>query len=93
MLMPLSACAPLAVPFGFLGCTILGSLGAFVPDLPGVPVYDFLNLSFPIAICGDTTVAILPALVAPAVAFSCILYMIISFIFIYCYLFRPALSM
>ena len=80
-LTPGSACAPLAVPFGFLGCTILGSLGAFVPDLPGVPVKDFLNLSLPIAMCGDTTDAMFPALVAPAVAASCILLIITSFIF------------
>ena len=64
--MPFSACAPLAVPFGFLGCTIFGNLGAFVPDLPGEPVNDFENLSLPMAICGLTTVAMLPALVAPA---------------------------
>ena len=28
-----------------------------MPDLPGVPVYDFLNLSGPTAMCGDATVA------------------------------------
>ena len=77
-LTPLSACAPLAVPSGFLGCTIFGNFGAFVPDLPGDPVNDFLNLSLPIAMCGDTTDAMLPALVAPAVAVS---LMITSFIF------------
>jgi len=76
---PLSACAPLAVPSGFLGCTIFGSLGARVPDFPGVPVYALVNLSLPIAMCGDTTDAMLPELVAPAVAYSRIN---ISFIFI-----------
>jgi len=49
---------------------IFGRLGALVPETPGVPVYDFLNLSGPIAICGDTTEAILPDDVAPAVAVS-----------------------
>ena len=67
---PGSACAPLAVPSGFLGCTIFGNLGARVPDTPGVPVYAFVNLSLPMAMCGDTTVAMLPADVAPAVACS-----------------------
>ena len=81
-LMPLSACAPLAVPFAFLGCVIFGNLGAFVPDRPGDPVNDFENLSLPIAMCGLTTVAMLPALVAPAVACSCTLRMITSLIFI-----------
>ena len=70
MLVPGNSCAPFTVPFGFFFCTIFGSFGAFVPDTPGLPVNDFLNLSLPIAICGDTTVAILPALVAPAVAAS-----------------------
>lgn len=78
-LTPGSAWAPLAVPLAFLGCTIFGNLGAFVPDTPGDPVNDFLNLSRPIAMCGDTTVAILPADVAPAVACS---RMITSRIFI-----------
>ena len=59
----------------------MGRFGALVPDLPGVPVYDFLNLSGPIAMCGDTTVAILPALVAPAVAYSFKLIVTISVIF------------
>ena len=67
---PGNACAPLAVPSGFLGWVILGSLGALVPDRPGVPVYAFVNLSLPMAMCGLTTVAMLPALVAPAVACS-----------------------
>jgi len=78
-LTPGRLCAPLAVPSGFLGCTILGNLGARVPDTPGVPVYAFVNLSLPIAMCGDTTDAMLPELVAPAVAYSRIN---ISFIFI-----------
>ena len=69
-LTPLSLCAPLAVPSGFFGCTIFGSLGAFVPDTPGDPVYDLLPLSLPMAMCGDVTDAILPELVAPAVAYS-----------------------
>ena len=46
---PGSLCAPLAVPSGFLGCTIFGNLGALVPDLPGDPVNDFENLSLPMA--------------------------------------------
>jgi hypothetical protein len=46
----------------------LGGLGALVPDLPGLPVYDLLAL--PMAKCGLTTVAILPADVAPGVAVS-----------------------
>ena len=81
-LTPFSACAPLAVPLGFLGWVILGSLGARVPDLPGDPVYAFVNLSFPIAMCGLTTLAMLPALVAPAVACSLIFCVITSLIFI-----------
>ena len=81
-LVPFSACAPLAVPFAFLGCTIFGNLGAFVPDRPGDPVNDLENLSLPMAMCGLTTVAMLPALVAPAVACSCTLRMITSLIFI-----------
>ena len=72
-------CAPLAVPSGFLGCTILGNLGARVPDLPGVPVYALLPRSLPMAMCGETTVAMLPDEVAPAVACSLIK---ISLIFI-----------
>tara|TARA_R100000081_G_C4776121_1_gene148699 strand:+ start:437 stop:895 length:459 start_codon:yes stop_codon:yes gene_type:complete len=79
---PGKLCAPLAVPSGFFGCTIFGNLGAFVPDLPGVPVYDFLNLSGPAATCGFARVAMLPALVAPGVACSCTLRMITSLIFI-----------
>ena len=67
---PGNACAPLAVPSGFLGCVIFGNLGARVPDLPGVPVYAFVNLSRPMAMCGLTTEAMLPADVAPAVACS-----------------------
>src|SRR6056300_1465872 len=66
---------------------ILGRLGAFTPDFPGVPVYDFLNLSGPIAMCGETTVAILPADVAPAVATSFKLIDIISVIFILLFIF------
>ena len=65
----------LSVGFCFTG---FGTLGALVPDTPGVPVYDFLNLSLPMAMCGDTTDAILPALVAPAVACSLILRCITS---------------
>ena len=84
MLVPFKLWAPLAVPLGFFGCTILGNFGALVPDTPGDPVNDFLNLSLPIAMCGDTTVAIFPALVAPAVAASPIfLLLIISNIFIF----------
>ena len=61
-----------AVPSLRLGCVILGSLGARVPDTPGEPVYDFENLSLPMAMCGDTTDAMLPDDVAPAVACSVI---------------------
>ena len=82
-LTPGSLWAPFAVPSGFFGYTIFGNLGAFVPDLPGVPVYDFLNLSGPAATCGLAREAMFPALVAPAVACSLfILRMSISFIFI-----------
>ena len=81
-LTPFNACAPLAVPFGFLGCVIFGNLGARVPDFPGDPVYAFVNLSLPMAMCGDTTDAMLPALVAPAVACSLIFCAITSLIFI-----------
>ena len=66
----------LSVGFCFFA---FGTLGAFVPDLPGVPVNDFLNLSGPIAMCGDTTVAILPDEVAPAVACSLIISCILMF--------------
>ena len=59
----------LSVGFCALG---FGTLGALVPERPGVPVYDFLNLSRPMAMCGDTTDAMLPAAVAPAVACSLI---------------------
>ena len=69
----------LSVGFCFLG---FGTLGAFVPDTPGDPVYDFLNLSLPMAMCGLVTDAMLPALVAPAVACSCTLRTITSLIFI-----------
>src|SRR6056300_672219 len=69
---------------------ILGRLGAFTPDFPGVPVYDFLNLSGPIAMCGETTVAILPADVAPAVATSFKLIDIISVIFILLFIFHQS---
>jgi hypothetical protein len=65
----------LSVGFCFFG---LGGRGALVPDTPGDPVYDFLNLSGPTATCGFATVAMLPADVDPAVAVSCM----ISFIFI-----------
>ena len=82
---PGSACAPLAVPCGFLGCVILGSLGALVPDFPGVPVYAFVNLSLPMAMCGDTTEAMLPAEVAPAVACSRIMISLIFIANIYCF--------
>jgi len=81
-LTPFNACAPLAVPLGFLGCVIFGNLGARVPDRPGEPVYAFVNLSFPMAMCGLTTLAMLPALVAPAVACSLIFCVITSLIFI-----------
>jgi hypothetical protein len=82
-LTPGKLCAPLAVPSGFFGCTIFGNLGDFVPDLPGVPVYDFLNLSGPAATWGLFNEAMLPALVAPAVACSLFTLRIsISFIFI-----------
>jgi len=57
----------LSVGFCALG---FGTLGALVPERPGVPVYDFLNLSGPMATCGLTTEAMLPELVAPAVACS-----------------------
>ena len=69
----------LSVGFCFFA---FGTLGAFVPDLPGDPVNDFLNLSGPIAMCGDTTVEMLPDDVAPAVAcsltISCILIFVCS---------------
>jgi hypothetical protein len=58
------------VPSGFFGCTIFGNLGALVPDFPGDPEYAFENLSLPMAMCGEVTVAMFPALVAPAVACS-----------------------
>jgi hypothetical protein len=63
----------LSVGFCFLG---LGTFGLLVPDLPGDPVNDFLNRSFPTAMCGDTTVAMFPDDVAPAVA--CSLSLVIS---------------
>ena len=70
----------LSVGFCILG---FGTLGDFVPERPGDPVYDFLNLSGPAATCGLARVAMLPALVAPAVACSPnFLCVIISFIFI-----------
>jgi len=69
-----------ALSVGFCALAF-GTLGALVPDLPGVPVYDFLNLSRPMAMCGDTTDAMLPALVAPAVACSLIFCAITSLIF------------
>ena len=81
-LTPPNAWAPLAVPLGFLGCVIFGNLGALVPDLPGDPEYAFENLSLPMAMCGEVTLAILPALVAPAVACSLIFCVITSLIFI-----------
>ena len=68
----------LSVGFCALG---FGTLGALVPERPGVPVYDFLNLSRPMAMCGDTTDAMLPELVAPAVACSLIFCDITSLIF------------
>ncbi len=43
-----------------------------MPDLPGDPVKLFLNLSGPMATCGDVTLAMLPAEVDPAVAVSLI---------------------
>ena len=67
-----------ALSVGFCALA-LGTLGALVPERPGVPVYDFLNLSGPAATCGLFSVAMLPALVAPAVACS---LTITSFIFI-----------
>jgi len=70
----------LSVGFCILG---FGTLGALVPERPGDPVYDFLNLSGPAATCGLLSVAMLPALVAPAVACSpSLLCVIISLIFI-----------
>ena len=80
--MPFNLCAPLAVPSGFFGCTIFGNLGALVPDFPGDPEYALENLSLPIAMWGLVTVAIFPALVAPAVACSCTLRIITSLIFV-----------
>ena len=68
----------LSVGFCALG---IGTLGAFVPERPGEPVYDFLNLSGPAATCGLFSVAMLPALVAPAVACSLIFCAITSLIF------------
>ena len=65
----------------FLG---LGCGGDFVPLRPGLPVYVLFPLAGPGLICGFATVAILPALVAPAVADSSI-----SLIFMIYYLFRP----
>jgi hypothetical protein len=76
-----------ALSVGFCALAF-GTLGAFVPERPGVPVYDFLNLSLPMAMCGDTTDAMLPALVAPAVACSLInisLIRILLFNFIFTY--------
>jgi len=52
-----------ALSVGFCALAF-GTLGALVPERPGVPVYDFLNLSLPMAMCGDTTEAMLPELVA-----------------------------
>ena len=49
---------------------LFGNLGALVPDFPGDPEYAFENLSLPMAMCGEVTVAMFPALVAPAVACS-----------------------
>jgi hypothetical protein len=37
-----------ALSVGFCALAF-GTLGAFVPERPGVPVYDFLNLSLPMA--------------------------------------------
>ena len=63
MLVPFILSA-LSVGFCFFG---KGTLGAFLPDLPGDPVNDFLNLSLPMAMCGETTVDMFPAEVAPAI--------------------------
>lgn len=65
----------LSVGFCFFAFLCLGDL---VPDFPGDPVYDFLNLSG-FAMCGFATEAMLPADVAPAVAcssMSCIFMLI-----------------
>ena len=43
-----------------------------MPDLPGDPVKLLLNLSGPMATCGDVTLAMLPEEVAPADAVSLI---------------------
>ena len=37
-LVPVNSCAPLAVPLAFFGVYAWGTLGALVPDLPGMPV-------------------------------------------------------
>jgi hypothetical protein len=37
-LVPVSSCAPLAVPSAFFGMYAVGTLGARVPERPGVPV-------------------------------------------------------
>lgn len=71
------------MPLGFLGCVIFGSLGALVPDTPGVPVYDFLNLSLPMATWGLAIEAMLPADVAPAVAVSRIRISLIFMLFVF----------
>ena len=70
-----------ALSVGFCALAF-GTLGALVPERPGVPVYDFLNLSGPAATCGLFSVAMLPELVAPAVACSLIFCVITSLIFI-----------
>ena len=37
-LVPFNSCAPLAVPSAFFGIYAVGTLGARLPDFPGVPV-------------------------------------------------------
>jgi len=61
--------------FCFLG---LGCGGDFVPDLPGVPMYDFLPLAGPGDKCGFAIEAMFPDDVAPAVACSKISWIFIQ---------------
>ena len=57
----------LSVGFCFFA---LGCGGALVPDLPGVPTYDFFPRALPGDRCGFGIEAMLPDEVAPAVACS-----------------------
>lgn len=70
---PFMSSAFTAVPELVLGCITFGCGGALVPDLPGEPMYDCLPRDFPGLNCGEVTVPILAADVAPAVADSLVL--------------------